>query len=92
MLGWNVTIVTTDGHAIWHNSTKSIMEAPIKIGNHVWLGAYVKVGKGVCLPDDCVVAQSSLVTKQFNASYIDRWSSCKRNIERYHMEYRLNSR
>ena len=54
MLGWNVTIVTTDGHAIWHNSTKSIMEAPIKIGNHVWLGAYVKVGKGVCLPDDCV--------------------------------------
>jgi acetyltransferase-like isoleucine patch superfamily enzyme len=69
LLGWNVTIVTTDGHAIWHNSTKSIMEAPIKIGNHVWLGAYVKVGKGVCLPDDCVVAQSSLVTKQFNSPH-----------------------
>lgn len=45
------------------------MEAPIKIGNHVWLGAYVKVGKGVCLPDDCVVAQSSLVTKQFNSPH-----------------------
>ena len=45
------------------------MEAPIKIGNPVWSSAYLKVGKGVCLPDYCVVAQSSLVTKQFNSPH-----------------------
>lgn len=68
LLGWDVSIVTSDGHPIWHGMNRMTIEAPITIGNHVWLAAYVKIGKGVNLPNDCVVAQNSVVTKSFNIS------------------------
>lgn len=64
-LGWNVTINTSDGHHVWHNGVKVKMESPVRIGNHVWLTPDVTVLKNVSIPDNCIVTQKSVVTKEF---------------------------
>ena len=65
-LGWNVNIRDNDGHTIIDGATGQPSEsAPVSIGSHVWLCAYTDVLKGSVVPDDCVVAYRSLVTKAF---------------------------
>lgn len=64
-LGWNVTINTSDGHHIWHKGVKVDMEGPVIIGNHVWLTPDVSILKNALIPDNCIVAQKSVVTKEF---------------------------
>lgn len=65
-LGWNVTTInTSDGHHIWHKGVKVDMEGPVIIGNHVWLTPDVSILKNALIPDNCIVAQKSVVTKEF---------------------------
>ena len=37
----------------------------ITIGNHVWICKDVKIMKNTNIPDGCIVAQGSIVTKKF---------------------------
>lgn len=64
-LGWNITVNTSDGHHIWHNGDKVEMEAPVVVGNNVWLTPEVTLLKGVVIPSHCIVAQRAVVTHQF---------------------------
>lgn len=66
LLGWGITINTTDGHKLWRNGNERIVEGPIKVGEHVWIASDCTLGKGVAIADDCVIAQKSLVTKSFS--------------------------
>lgn len=68
-LGWNVTINTSDGHHIWHKNVKVDMDGPVRIGNHVWLTPDVSILKNASIPDNCIVAQKSVVTKEFQDEY-----------------------
>lgn len=65
LLGWNVQINTTNGHTVFVDGVKTQMESPIYIGNHVWIGADSLIFKRAHIPDGCVVAQRSLVSKMF---------------------------
>lgn len=66
MLGWDISINTTDGHYMVYNGVRQqSMSAPISIGKHVWLCSAVTIGKGVIVGDNSVVAQRALVTKSF---------------------------
>lgn len=65
-LGWNVVINTSDGHQVWHNGIKVSMEAPIVVGNHVWLTSDCSLLKNTKIPNNCIVAQKAVVTKSFN--------------------------
>ncbi|MGQ1929282.1 acyltransferase [Ornithobacterium rhinotracheale] len=57
----NVSIRDSDNHQILDgNHTKT---APIKIGNHVWIGMNVTILKGVEIGDGCVIAAGSVVNK-----------------------------
>jgi len=56
----NVTIRDNDDHFI-DDATKTT--APVKIGNHVWIGLRVTVLKGVTIGDGAVVAAGAVVTK-----------------------------
>ncbi|WP_322152212.1 acyltransferase [Paratractidigestivibacter sp.] len=67
LLGWNVTFSNSDGHAIF-GSDGQMSNAPsdVRVGNHVWIAANVDVFKGAHVPDGCVVASHSLVTRDFD--------------------------
>lgn len=65
ILGWNVTINTTDGHYIYTEGEQHPQNGTIVIGNHCWIGNTVSIAKGVLLASGCVCAQYSLVNKSF---------------------------
>ena len=60
--GWNVSFLTTNGHSIVIDGIEKEKEAPIVIGNHVWIGADCVINKGVVIPNGCVCAHHSVVT------------------------------
>ena len=64
-VGWNTQINTVDGHPILYDGQRSVMEAPVEIGNNVWITSNVIIGKGVRIADGCVVAQGAVVNKSF---------------------------
>lgn len=47
------------------NLTKSVQDAPVRIGKRCWLGKNAIVLPGVELGDDCVVAAGAVVTRSF---------------------------
>ena len=42
LLGWNVTLQTTDGHVIEVDRQAKDNHGPIEIGNHVWIASEQK--------------------------------------------------
>lgn len=65
LLGWNVQINTSDGHAIFHDCDEKVSDKPIVLGNHVWLTSNTIITKGVTIADGTIVAQGAVVTKEF---------------------------
>lgn len=68
LIGYDVWIIDNDGgHPIYDLESGKKMEnsKPIEIGEHVWIGAFVDIRKGVKVSRNSVVAWKSLVTKKF---------------------------
>lgn len=65
MFSRNVQIWLSDGHAIFNDKGKimNYCDKDVVIGNHVWVGANVTVGKGVHIKDNSIVGMCSVVTK-----------------------------
>lgn len=57
-ISWDVQIIDSDQHAI----DGVIATAPIRIGDHVWIGQRASILKGVTIGDGAIVAAGSLVT------------------------------
>lgn len=71
LFGWDVHLFDSDNHVIINvDGTEKTEHAPIRIGNHVWVGAYAHFLKGASVSDDSVVAYKSLVTKTFDEPQI----------------------
>lgn len=71
MFSSNISIWTSDGHAIFDKTGNLInIGGDVVIGDHVWVGHGVKFLKKSFVNDGSVVGGSSLVTKQFNESNI----------------------
>lgn len=73
MSSWECQIFDTDFHFIINKSNKTVADniKPVTIGERVWLGSRVSVLKGTALPDETIVAASSLC----NANYSERYSN-----------------
>ncbi|SFI89938.1 transferase hexapeptide (six repeat-containing protein) [Kaistella treverensis] len=56
-----VIIRDSDNHQILDGKHQPTQ--PVKIGNHVWIGANVTILKGVTIGDGCVIAAGALVNK-----------------------------
>jgi UDP-3-O-[3-hydroxymyristoyl] glucosamine N-acyltransferase len=57
-IAWNVDLLDDDRHSM----DSSPRSAPIRIGDHVWIGHDVTVNKGVTIGDGAIVASNSVVT------------------------------
>lgn len=62
LIGHNVVLATIN-HDIDPKNNRKNYYAPIRIGNHVWLGANVTVLAGVTVGDWAVVGAGAVVTK-----------------------------
>jgi acetyltransferase-like isoleucine patch superfamily enzyme len=59
VIAWGVQIMDSD----YHQLVGSEKNAPVVIGDHVWIGSRVTVLKGVTIGDGAVIASGSVVTK-----------------------------
>ncbi len=60
LISENAFIRDNDGHQIIGGGNPT---QPIKIGNHVWIGANATILKGVTIGDGAIIAAGSVVTK-----------------------------
>lgn len=67
LLSWDILIMDTDFHSVLDRTGNKINPSlPINIGNHVWIGCRSTILKGISIPNDCVIAASSVLTKSFH--------------------------
>lgn len=69
MWGWNVDMNTSDGHPCFYDNKKKPIEGEIRVGNHVWLASHSIIHKSATIPNECVVAQRSLVINHFDKEH-----------------------
>lgn len=63
MIGYNSTIHTSTHNYNDHPMWAKRIDKPIKIGNHVWIGANVFIHGGVIIEDYAVIGAGSVITK-----------------------------
>ncbi|WP_223531067.1 acyltransferase [Pseudomonas sp. GL-R-19] len=67
LLSNEIKIRSSDAHKIFDSETKTqinLPHSPVVIGNHVWIGQGVFIGKNASIADGCVVGTRSVVTKK----------------------------
>lgn len=65
-IGWNCQILDTDFHYMIKDGVVAYRNKEIVIGHNVWLANGVSVTKGTILPAYSIVAQKSLVNKDYS--------------------------
>lgn len=66
-IGPNVCIYDHDHNK---NAPSGFVTAPIRIGDHVWIGANSVILKGVTIGENCVIAAGSVITRDVPANSI----------------------
>jgi acetyltransferase-like isoleucine patch superfamily enzyme len=67
MISWNVTIMDSDLHAITDRESRTVNSPKaVLLGKHTWIGFESRLLKGCQLPDGCIVAAGSTVSKAFD--------------------------
>lgn len=72
MIADSVDIWATDSHPLMDKKSGTILNSsvPVIVGNHVWIGKWASVLKGVRIGDDSVVGMKSIVTHDMEPSCI----------------------
>ena len=68
MLGGYIFFAPSDGHSILDKTSNTIINSikhPILIGDNVWIGAYSIILKNTSIPNNTIIAASSVVSKSF---------------------------
>lgn len=68
MLGGCIFFAPSDGHSILDKTSNTIINSikhPILIGDNVWIGAYSIILKNTNIPNNTIIAASSVVSKSF---------------------------
>ena len=69
MCGWNVSFVTTNGHVVIIDGNERKIDAPITIGNHVWIGSDSVINKNVNVTNNCIISHYSFVVSNLYEEY-----------------------
>lgn len=70
LLGWEVTILDSDGHQICIDGIQSSENKTIQIGDNVWLGAKAAVLKGTRISDNTIVGLGTIVSGKYENNSI----------------------
>ena len=86
MISWNCSIFDSIGHRMWlQGQDEAGIEAPITIGDDVWIGPYSIIMKGVTIGNNCIIGAGSVVRRDVPpntlaygnparpAGTVDRW-------------------
>lgn len=67
LTSWNTLIMDTDFHQTVNLESEEISEcdAPIYIGEKVWIGTRAVILKGSSIPNGCIIGANSLINKKF---------------------------
>lgn len=69
LLSWDILIMDTDFHPIYHASNEIVNpDAEIIIGHSVWIGCRSLILKGSTIPDGSVIAANSLVSQKLTGT------------------------
>lgn len=64
MISWNCSIFDSIGHRMWlEGQDEAEIEAPITIGDDVWIGPYSIIMKGVTIGKNCIIGAGSVVRR-----------------------------
>lgn len=66
LCGWDIIINDTDGHTMIKDGHKQINTQSIIIDKHVWVASHCRIGKGVEIAANSVVAQGTVLVKKYN--------------------------
>ena len=71
--------IYTSNHAVdaWERANGACYARPVKIGNHVWVGAGVHINPGVTIGDNTIIGSGSVITKDIPANVIAAGVPCK---------------
>ena len=66
LISWDVLLMDTDFHPIEDLENGKILnpDKPITIGDDVWIGCRASILKGSVIPNGCVVAASSVISRK----------------------------
>jgi acetyltransferase-like isoleucine patch superfamily enzyme len=66
LLSWDVIVMTSDFHIIVNKGGQQSNKAKdISLGDNVWVGLRTTILKGTTIPNGCILAANSVVTKEF---------------------------
>ena len=66
-ISWDTQIMDTDIHKIFFDQQRVNEDAPVKIGNRVWVCSGAKIGKGVKGKDNTIIASDAPITKSIKS-------------------------
>ncbi|WP_164516721.1 acyltransferase [Clostridium transplantifaecale] len=66
VISWDCQIMDTDFHSIKVCGQVMNKNKPIIIGKHCWIGSRCCITKGTVIPDGCIIASDSTITKSIN--------------------------
>lgn len=68
LFSWNVSLMDTDHHNIFLVGNDEVINRSrkIKIGNHVWIGADVRILKGVSIADNNIIGMGSIIAQSID--------------------------
>lgn len=69
MCGWNVSFITTNGHTVIIDGKERKIDAPISIGNHVWIGSDTVINKNINVVCNCIISHYSFVVNDLDEEY-----------------------
>lgn len=70
LLGWDVTVIDSDGHQIYIDGVQSSEKKPIKIGDNVWLGAKTTILKGTQISNNSIIGLGTVVSGKYENNSI----------------------
>ena len=69
MLSWDDLLMDSDFHPIQEDAIEKPVSRPITIGDNVWIGCRTTILKGCSVPNGCIIAANSTITKTYQEEH-----------------------